>query len=125
MQQVEEARCHQPQVENMEHSINHIWMINNNEDTDDEMVIDDYLIQNIEREEVIESPEVQTIRRGREVLKKQGVEEAELPSIKVNQMGTYVMLAGPGENDSYTWKAQKIDTLEGYGVPALQQSVSQ
>ena len=84
MQQVEEVRCCQSWVENVEHRVNHIWMIDNNEDTDDEMVVNDYLVQNIEREEVIESLEVQTIRRGREVLEKQGVEEAELPSMKVN-----------------------------------------
>lgn len=94
-------------------------MVNSDDDTDNKMAVNDYLIQNIKREEVIESLEVQTIRRGREVLEKQGEEEDELPSMKVNQTGTYMMPVGPGKNDSYAQKTQKIDTLEGYGVPAL------
>lgn len=46
-QQVEEAKYHQPRVENVEHGVNHIQMIENDDDTDNKIIVDDYLVQNI------------------------------------------------------------------------------
>ena len=83
-QQVEEVKHHQPRVENVEHGVNHIWMIEDNDNTDDEMAVDNYLVQNIEWGEKIESPKVQAIKRGKEDLEKQEAKEAELSSMKVN-----------------------------------------
>ena len=68
---------------------------------------------------------MQVIKRGKKDLEKQEIKEVELPSIKVNQAGTYVMSAGSGEGEKYAWKTQKIDILDGPGVPAIQQSVGQ
>ena len=59
-------------------------MIKDNDNTDDEMTVDDYLVQNIKQGEEIESPEMQAIKRGKEDLEKQEIKEAELLSIKVN-----------------------------------------
>ena len=33
--------------------------------------------------------------------------------------------AGPKKSEKYAWKTQKIDILDGPGVPAIQQSVDQ
>lgn len=39
-------------------------MIEDDDDTDDKMAVNDYLVQNIKQEEVIESLEVYAIKRG-------------------------------------------------------------
>lgn len=44
---MEEAKHYQPRVENIEYRVNHIQMIKDNDNTDDEMTVDDYLVQNI------------------------------------------------------------------------------
>ena len=59
-------------------------MIKDNDDTDDEMAVDNYLVQNIKWGEEIESPEVQAIKREKEDLERQEAKEAESPSMKVN-----------------------------------------
>ena len=46
-QQLEEAKCHQPRIENVEHGVNHIQIIEDDDNTDDKIAVDDYLVQNI------------------------------------------------------------------------------
>ena len=46
-QQVEEAKHHQSRVKNMEHGVNHIQMIKDNNNIEDKMAVDNYLVQNI------------------------------------------------------------------------------
>ena len=100
-------------------------MIEDDDDIDNKMIVNDYLVQNIKQGEEIESPEVQAIKRGKKDLEKQEIKEVELPSIKVNQAGTYVMSAGPREGEKYVQKMQKMDILDGPGIPAMQQLMSQ
>ena len=59
-------------------------MIKNNNNTDNEIAVNNYLIQNIKQGEEIKSPEVQAIKREKKDLEKQEIKEAELFSIKVN-----------------------------------------
>ena len=100
-------------------------MIKDNNNIDNKMAVNNYLVQNIKQREKIESPEVQAIKRGKKNLEKQEIKEAELPSIKVNQTGIFMMSAGPGEGEKYTQKIQKMDISDGPGIPAMQQSVGQ
>ena len=109
----------------MEHGVNHIQMIKDNNNTDDEMAVNDYLVQNIKQGEEIESPEMQAIKKGKKNLEKQKIKEAELSSMKVNQAGTFVMSTGPREGEKYAQKMQKMDTSDRPGIPTMQQSVSQ
>ena len=109
----------------MEHGVNHIQMIKDNNNIDNKMAVNNYLVQNIKQGEEIKSPEVQAIKRGKKNLEKQEIKEAELPSIKVNQTGIFMMSAGPGEGEKYTQKIQKMDISDGPGIPAMQQSVGQ
>ena len=95
-------------------------MIEDDDDIDNKMIVNDYLVQNIKQGEEIESPEVQAIKRGKKDLEKQEIKEAELLSIKVNQVGTFMMSIGSGKGEKYAWKTQKIDILDGPGVPAMQ-----
>ena len=83
-QQVEEAKHCQPRVKNVEYRVNHIQMIEDDNNTDNKMVVNNYLVQNIKWEEEIESPEMQAIKRRKKDLKKQETKEAELSSMKVN-----------------------------------------
>ena len=39
-----------------------MWFTDKDDETDDEMVVNDYLVQNIETSEEIKSPEVVTIK---------------------------------------------------------------
>ena len=64
--------------------VNHIQMIEDDNNTDNKMVVNNYLVQNIKWEEEIESPEMQAIKRRKKDLKKQETKEAELSSMKVN-----------------------------------------
>ena len=59
-------------------------MIEDDNNTDNKMVVNNYLVQNIKWEEEIESPEMQAIKRRKKDLKKQETKEAELSSMKVN-----------------------------------------
>ena len=42
-------------------------MIKNNDDTDNEIAVNDYLVQNIKWEEKIKSPKVQAIKREKKI----------------------------------------------------------
>ena len=44
---MEEIKCCQPRVENIEHRVNHIQMIEDDDDIDNKMIVNDYLVQNI------------------------------------------------------------------------------
>ena len=44
---------------------------------------------------------MQAIKREKKDLEKQEIKEAELPSMKVNWIGTFVMSAGPREGEKY------------------------
>ena len=103
----------------MEYRVNHIQMIKNNNNTDNEIAVNNYLIQNIKQGEEIKSPEVQAIKREKKDLEKQEIKEAELFSIKVNQVGTFVMSVGLREGEKYAWKMQKMDTLDRPGIPTI------
>ena len=103
----------------MEYRVNHIQMIKNNNNTDNEVAVNNYLIQNIKQGEEIKSPEVQAIKREKKDLEKQEIKEAELFSIKVNQVGTFVMSVGLREGEKYAWKMQKMDTLDRPGIPTI------
>ena len=94
-------------------------MIKNNNNTDNEIAVNNYLIQNIKQGEEIKSPEVQAIKREKKDLEKQEIKEAELFSIKVNQVGTFVMSVGLREGEKYAWKMQKMDTLDMPGIPTI------
>ena len=94
-------------------------MIKNNNNTDNEVAVNNYLIQNIKQGEEIKSPEVQAIKREKKDLEKQEIKEAELFSIKVNQVGTFVMSVGLREGEKYAWKMQKMDTLDRPGIPTI------
>ena len=94
-------------------------MIKNNNNTDNEIAVNNYLIQNIKQGEEIKSPEVQAIKREKKDLEKQEIKEAELFSIKVNQVGTFVMSVGLREGEKYAWKMQKMDTLDRPGIPTI------
>ena len=59
-------------------------MIKDNDDIDDKMAVNDYLMQNIKWGEKIKSPEMQAIKREKKDLEKQKIKKAELFSIKVN-----------------------------------------
>ena len=109
----------------MEHRVNHIQMIKDDDNIDNKMAVNNYLVQNIKQGEEIKSPEVQAIKRGKKNLEKQEIKEAELPSIKVNQAGTFMISAGSGEGEKYTQKTQKMDTSDRPGIPIMQQSVGQ
>ena len=65
-QQVDEVRERQPQVkeirDNNRPSVNHIQFMDKDDETDDEVAVDDYLVQNIETSEEIKSLEVATIK---------------------------------------------------------------
>ena len=68
----------------MEHRVNHIQMIKDDDNIDNKMAVNNYLVQNIKQREKIESPEVQAIKREKKDLEKQETKEAELSSMKVN-----------------------------------------
>ena len=59
-------------------------MIKDNDDIDNKIAVDDYLVQNIKWGEKIKSPEMQAIKREKKDLEKQKIKKAELFSIKVN-----------------------------------------
>ena len=44
---MEEAKHHQSRVENMEYKVNHIQMIKDNNNIDNKMAVNNYLVQNI------------------------------------------------------------------------------
>ena len=103
----------------MEHRVNHIQMIKDDDNIDNKMAVNNYLVQNIKQGEEIKSPEVQAIKREKKDLEKQEIKEAELFSIKVNQVGTFVMSVGLREGEKYAWKMQKMDTLDRPGIPTI------
>ena len=67
-------------------------MTGEDKDIDDEIVVDNYLVQNIKQEEVVKSLEVQAIKREREGLETQEANKTRLPFMKTNRTGTYIML---------------------------------
>ena len=68
---------------------------------------------------MVESPEVQAIKREREGLEIQKANKARLPSMKTNRTGAYMMLKEAVGGEGYARKMQKTDTTEGPGVPAI------
>ena len=42
--------------------MNHVWFVDENDETDDKMMVDDYLVQNIKTSKEIKSLEVAAIK---------------------------------------------------------------
>ena len=61
------------------------------DNTDEELAVDDYLVQNIELSELIESPEVLTMKRRRGELEAQEENKIQIQPLKTERPSTYVL----------------------------------
>lgn len=90
-EQVETVRQMRPATNNnTTPQVNHFQLNNEEEDTDEELAVDDYLVQSLEPSGVTEDPEVLAMKRRREELEAQEENGARIRPLKTERAGTYV-----------------------------------